>query len=385
MKTFTLLCALSVVSVCTAALPARADPGPILSQGFDDIGTLPGWLLPNRSQPAGQSWFQGNAGIFPAQAGAPDAYIAANFLSAQDGQGSIDNWLITPELTLSGPTQLSFYTRSAGDPGFADTLEVRFGDGSDPAAFTQTLLGIGGASAYPSDWQQYAATLNVSGSGRFAFRYTGPASGADYIGIDSIAVAAVPEPSCSLLLAAGLGLMGWRAWRRPRAGDTTSATPVTVAALAAATALCLSQPALAQQSAQWPDQWPNPWQQDQGTLAEQTAAPAQSGDGMVVVRDAVTGQLRAPTPAEFHALQVQAAALRGATANTATAGAPPRVSLRADGTRQAHLGQGGQVYMVTRRAADGALGEQCVQGEEAAARLLEKANADSRENGHENE
>lgn len=362
MKTITRSCALLCAFFAwAAALPAHADP--LLFEDFDDVGALPGWLLINQSQPPGQSWFQGNAGIFPSQAGAPGAYIAANFLSAQNGLGLVDNWLITPELTLSGPTRLSFYTRGAGDPGFADTLELRFGAGAVPASLTQTLLSIGGAGAYPSDWRQYTADVDFTGTGRFAFRYTGAATSADYIGIDSVAVAAVPEPSCWLLLAAGLALLGWRGWRR--AGDRRAAA---LGALAAA-GLCQFA------SAQAAERSEPAWQQ------AQAAAPAQEagGDGMVVVRDAVTGELRPPTPAEFHALHGPAAAARRAAA------AAPRVVQRTDGTRQAHLGASGQVYLVTRRGAAGALDEQCVQGQEAADRLLDAGETKPMGAHHEND
>ena len=82
-----------------------------LTQGFDDITMLRGWQSVNQSDPPGQAWFQGNTGIFGAQAGAADSYIAANFLSAADGLGPIDNWLLLPQLATAGTMTFFFSSR----------------------------------------------------------------------------------------------------------------------------------------------------------------------------------------------------------------------------------------------------------------------------------
>eukprot|EP01034_Spumella_vulgaris_P027849 gene27849-34629_t len=201
---------LAAALLATAAPQAQADIT-VLSTGFDDIGALGGWLFVNQSNPAGSLWFQGNGGIFPAQAGAGNAYIAANFLSASQGSGTIDNWLITPELSLPGTATLSFYTRSAATPGFSDHLEVRYSTGGSAISdFSNVLLTLGGGGPYPADWRQYSLTADAGSTVRFAFRYTGPAANADYIGLDTVLVNAVPEPSVWLMLAAGLLLVCWR-------------------------------------------------------------------------------------------------------------------------------------------------------------------------------
>jgi hypothetical protein len=182
----------------------------LLNEGFGSVGGLSGWAQVNNSAPAGNSWFQGNADLFPAQAGAADSYAAANFLGAANGSGTVDNWLITPTLDLSGTTVLSFFTRTASPSSFNDVLEVRFssGSGADPSGFTTLLTTLGGSANYPSSWQEFTATVEASGSGRFAFRYVGAADTLNYVGLDTVSViTAVPEPSSWLMLALGLGLL----------------------------------------------------------------------------------------------------------------------------------------------------------------------------------
>ncbi|WP_332877532.1 choice-of-anchor J family PEP-CTERM protein [Massilia sp. S19_KUP03_FR1] len=183
----------------------------VLNEGFDDVNALAGWSQYNFSEPQGQGWFQGSAGIFAAQAGSAGSYVATNFLGAQDGAGSVDSWLISPLLNLTGTTELSFFTRTAGTPGYRDQLEVRFDAGF--GTFDTLLATVGGIEAYPVSWTALTASVNLEGSGRFAFRYLGDASALDYIGVDTVKVmTAVPEPSSWLMLV--LGLAGVGALRR---------------------------------------------------------------------------------------------------------------------------------------------------------------------------
>jgi hypothetical protein len=192
---------------------AQASGVEVLNEGFDNVSGLNGWAQLNHSVPPGDGWFQGNAALFAAHSGAADAYAAANFLGAVDGSGTVDNWLITPPLDLSGTTVLSFFTRHDATPGFNDMLEVRFssGPGLDLAGFTTVLATLGGAAGYPTEWEAFSATLEASGSGRFAFRYFGPTDTLNYVGLDSVrVVTAVPELSNWAMLGAGLGLLGLR-------------------------------------------------------------------------------------------------------------------------------------------------------------------------------
>ena len=111
-------------------------------------------------------------------------------------------------------------------------------------------------------------------------------------------------------------------------------------------------------------------------------------NGMVVVRDAQTGKMRAPTPDELKALRAKT------PAGAALAGAPRASSLgvRADGARGVRLGEKTMVYEVVTRGADGKLSSQCVEGTDAAQNAIAHphvdahtatSHADSRENVHE--
>ena len=71
---------------------------------------------------------------FTAQAGAANSYVAANFNAGTPFGGAIDNWLISPELTLAGTTRVTFYTRNSAEEGFDnDTLGLLFSAGAGSA------------------------------------------------------------------------------------------------------------------------------------------------------------------------------------------------------------------------------------------------------------
>ncbi|TQK10809.1 hypothetical protein [Herbaspirillum sp. SJZ107] len=109
--------------------------------------------------------------------------------------------------------------------------------------------------------------------------------------------------------------------------------------------------------------------------AEQQAQPASahSQEGMVVVRDAQTGKMRAPTPDELKALRARNPAPAALAAGTP----PPHQALapRRDGTRGVRLGDRTMVYDVVTRGADGKLSSECVHGAAAAEAALGAAPA----------
>ena len=198
-----------------AACVFSAAGGQQLTESFNNVAALPGagWAFTNNSAPVGlTTWFQGNAAVFPSQAGAPDSYMAANFLAADALGGNISLWALTPTLTnLQNGVTLSFFTRTEVGSTFPDRLEVRLslnGASTNVGAtdvsvgdFTTLLLTVNPALAsggYPSAWTQFTATLSglppgVS-TGRIGFRYfvTNTVVNGDYIGIDTLVVSDGP-------------------------------------------------------------------------------------------------------------------------------------------------------------------------------------------------
>lgn len=226
-----LISAFALASTLGLGTSARADP---LTENFD-AGVPQGWVVKNLSEPLGTiGWFQGNEAVFEAHQGAPNSYVAANFASGAN-ISTISNWLILPTSTYRNGDTLSFYTRSADL--YPDRMEVRFSDvgGTDVGStatsvgtFSTLLISINPMlqmDVYPEQWTRYSTTLSgLTGptSGAFAFRYTVTDGGlfgqnSNYIGIDTVQIAPIPEPGTYVMMAAGLAMVGWMRRRQLRA------------------------------------------------------------------------------------------------------------------------------------------------------------------------
>jgi hypothetical protein len=195
-----------------------------LSEGFDDITTLPGagWFSQNNSSPIGSTgWFQGNAAVFVAHSGATNSYLGANFNNTA-GTGTISNWMLTPVLSLNDGDQVSFWTRTADGSIWPDRLELRLSTAgastnvgtlaTDVGDFTTLLLSVNPdltQGGYPAVWTEYMVTISGVGTtpvdGRLAFRYyvtnAGPTgTNSNYIGIDTFSFTdvVVTAPDVSL-------------------------------------------------------------------------------------------------------------------------------------------------------------------------------------------
>jgi hypothetical protein len=105
--------AAAAVVLFAAATAAHAQF--VINEGFNNVATLAGsgWILSNASAPLGSTpgWFQGDQTIFTSQAGAPQAYLAANYNNAAAG-GTLANWLISPTFSTQDAGVVSFYVRA---------------------------------------------------------------------------------------------------------------------------------------------------------------------------------------------------------------------------------------------------------------------------------
>jgi hypothetical protein len=200
--------AAAAVVLFAAATAAHAQF--VINEGFNNVATLAGsgWVLANASVPLGSTpgWFQGDQTIFTSQAGAPQAYIAANFNNAAAG-GTLATWLISPTFSTQDGGVVSFYARADIVPEFSDKLKWGFSNGGSSFA---DFAFIGPDHTIGGDWTQFQINFGAQGAGsigRFAIVYTGPADSANYVGVDTFTVA-VPEPETWALMLAGLAGLG---------------------------------------------------------------------------------------------------------------------------------------------------------------------------------
>ena len=227
------------LAVCGAALGIFALPASaqVFQEDFDNVAGLKkaGWVFQNNSDPppaANGDWAQGDRSVFYDRTGVDASYISASFTSVGDPSGTISNWLLTPTIPLANGETIRFYTRTVDGLAFPDRLETRLSLSGNSANigttaasvgdFTDLLLTINpnlqtGAANYPTDWKPYALTLSGlpagGASGRIGFRYFVPDAGTfgtngNYIGLDSLTITAVPEPSAAWVLGLGCWVLG---------------------------------------------------------------------------------------------------------------------------------------------------------------------------------
>jgi hypothetical protein len=110
----------------------------------------------------------------------------------------------------------------------------------------------------------------------------------------------------------------------------------------------------------------------------QPQSQAQAGqDGMVVVRDAKTGKMRAPTADELKALRPRTPSALGAGA-AAKPQSQPQALAGHNGARGVRLGEKTMVYEVVTRGADGKLTGECLHDGDAAEHAVHAANGSSK-------
>ncbi len=248
MKNNTMQRAIFTAAIGVLIVPASAQ---VLKEDFNNVAGLQkaGWVFQNNSSPqpaTNGDWAQGDTSVFYDQTGIDNSYISASFTSvgdpvnAGDPNGTISNWLLTPTIPLTNGETVRFYSRTSTGLAFPDRLETRLSVSGNSANvgntaasvgdFTSLLLTINpnlqiGAANYPTDWTPYTLTLAGlpagGATGRIGFRYFVTDAGTfgtngDFIGLDSLTVSAVPEPSALLLLSAGCLTLGAKLRRRKR-------------------------------------------------------------------------------------------------------------------------------------------------------------------------
>jgi hypothetical protein len=192
---------------------AGANAQTLLQENFNSLATpivLPtGWAELNLSSPIGTNgWFAGNTASFTAFDGPDNGYIAVNFQSGT-GVSTLNNWLMTPTVTVQNGDEISFYTRVPASSSWADRLELRQSVVGASSTNPSGLTNVGSyttlcltvnpnlvAADYPQTWTKFTyvvAGLTGQVSSRFALRYTVPDGGpsgnnSNYVGVDALQV-----------------------------------------------------------------------------------------------------------------------------------------------------------------------------------------------------
>ncbi len=142
-------------------------------------------------------WFQPTGTQFPAYEGPTTGYVAGNYQGANGFL--IDQWLISPQITVNAGDTLSFWHRSIDNNPFDDSIYVRLSTtaGITPGDFDITW---GRYLVSESGWARWTATFPISGTVRFAIQYYivdgGPSgNNSNFFGIDLLEVISAAAPT----------------------------------------------------------------------------------------------------------------------------------------------------------------------------------------------
>ena len=129
---------------------------------------------------------QGDVTVFTSYEGPDDGYTFSNYQGANGFL--IDQWLISPEITVAAGDTLKFWHRSPDANPFDDSIYVRYSTtaGITPADFD---MNWGRYLVSETGWAQWTGTFSTSGTVRFAIQYYitdgGPSgNNSNYVGLD---------------------------------------------------------------------------------------------------------------------------------------------------------------------------------------------------------
>ena len=147
-----------------------------------------GWFFDDVDGVGTTTTFQGNIAVFTAYEGPDTGYVGQNFNGAFAGGLLIDQWLISPEVTVAAGDTLKFWHRSPDGSTWPDPLEVWVSSTAGTTAVDFDIP-LDAFSASITGWQQYVGNFTGTGTVRFAVRYYttngGPAGGeSNYVGLD---------------------------------------------------------------------------------------------------------------------------------------------------------------------------------------------------------
>lgn len=128
-------------------------------------------------------WFQGNPSVLTSFEGPDSGYVGSNY----DGANSsdvLDQWLISPVISVVSGDSLSFFARSPDGFSFDDSIHILISvtGGTSPSDF----VSLGRFLVNKLGWQGFYVIFNANSTIRFAIRYylQDAATNANFIGLD---------------------------------------------------------------------------------------------------------------------------------------------------------------------------------------------------------